>query len=517
MKKNKVLALLMAAMMTAGALAGCGGDGGSTSGDNSEGNKDNGKNAKLIYTLWGSEGVANPDIIAEINKKLGPDIGATLEMKYIDWGDTATKYPLMFSAGEAWDLSYNSPGTNPSYFTLASQEQLADITDKLDTVVPDLKAAIKESAWDSAKYKDRIYAVPCDYTEFSKGYGLVFRQDLADEWGVEPVTDFASMEAYFDAAKEHGMVPLNGDKNLFMDLYRMFYQTTDQWISVPAGISEGEMHLVATSTEKYDDVIHPAFTDEFVDWAKRMADYASKEYWPVDVLSAPVSAKDNFNQNMSAAYITHQPDWTGAYGTVQTNMPGVEDKTEYYYFPEANGKIQRTAPLSNATVINAKSENIDKALKFLEKIMTDESYYRLMQYGIEGRQYEVVDGVSVKPESYNADTDAGGFSAWANRVDKFNIPYSTEDPRRYTLNEEWEKVAIDDPFLGFQFDPANITTEQAAISTVNSQIGTQIMLGKVDDPVKAVEDYRQQLKDAGIDKVIEEVKAQLKEFTPIGK
>lgn len=49
------------------------------------------KEVKLVYYLWGSEGVANKDILAEINKLLKRDINATLEVKYIDWPDIATK------------------------------------------------------------------------------------------------------------------------------------------------------------------------------------------------------------------------------------------------------------------------------------------------------------------------------------------------------------------------------------------------------------------------------------------
>jgi putative aldouronate transport system substrate-binding protein len=151
----------------------------------------------------------------------------------------------------------------------------------------------------------------------------------------------------------------------------------------------------------------------------------------------------------------------------------------------------------------------------IEKFMTDEEYYRLIQYGIEGRQYEIVDGVARKPESFNAEVDGGGFAAWALRNDRFNIPYATEDPRRYELIEEWNKVAINNPFMGFSFDPANVSSELASIANVNSQIGIQIMLGKTSDPKKAVEQYRNQLKQAGIEKVIEEVKKQLADFTPI--
>lgn len=121
-------------------------------------------------------------------------------------------------------------------------------------------------------------------------------------------------------------------------------------------------------------------------------------------------------------------------------------------------------------------------------------------------------------EGYKLIPDTWTISAYKFLLDnpKKMIDSYTEDPRRYTLNEEWEKVAIDNPYLGFQFDPKNITTEQSAISAVNSQLGVQIMLGKTGmDPKEAVAQYRQQLKDAGIEKVIDEVKAQLEDFTPI--
>ena len=84
---------------------------------------------------------------------------------------------------------------------------------------------------------------------------------------------------------------------------------------------------------------------------------------------------------------------------------------------------------------------------------------------------------------------------------------------RYDLINEWKETAIDSPFAGFTFDPANVSTELSSIANVNANLGTQLMLGKTQDDVKtAVEDYRQQLKDAGVEKVIEEVKTQYEAF-----
>ena len=214
---------------------------------------------------------------------------------------------------------------------------------------------------------------------------------------------------------------------------------------------------------------------------------------------------------MADAYISHQPDWTGQYGTMQTKLPGVD--TEFFCFPETTGTIVATSGSANMTLINANSKNKERALMMIELLMTDKECYDLLQYGIEGRQYEIQDGKIVKPASYNEEKDAGGFCAWAMRTDDLSIPYASEDERRYTLNEEWKKVAVQNPYTGFTFDDTDVSAELSAISNVNSQLGMQIMLGKTaQDPKDAVAEYRKQLEAAGINDVIEAVKTQYADF-----
>lgn len=526
-KAKRILALGLALMLCAGSFAGCsktdtGKDttGGSTASEqtgtkDASGGVDTSKEVKLVYYLWGSEGVANPDILAEINKKLKADINATLEIKYIDWGDVNTKYPLLFASGEKFDMSHASPNAPIPYSTIANQGAIVDITDMLDTYAPDLKAEIPDNVWASTKVNGKIYGIPTMYSEFTPP-GFVTRRDLREKYGVPEVDSIDTMEQYLDAALADGqMVPLNGSSALVIDLYRMFVDTTGSWISEAPGISNTEMFLAAKSADDYADVFHPAFTDEFEAFAVKMHEWAEKGYWTKDVLSSQQSAKDNFLNGLSASFITHMADWSGTYGSINDKL-GVD--TDFWCFAEKEGKIKRKMGVENATVLSSTSENPERALMAIEKFMTDESYYRLIQYGIEGREYEVVDGVAQQPAGYDAEKDAGGFSAWALRNDKFNIPYASEDPRRYELNDKWNETAIDNPYVGFSFDSSNVTTELAAISNVNAQLGTQILLGKTTmDPVKAVEEYRNQLKQAGIDKVIEEVKSQLANFTPVGE
>jgi putative aldouronate transport system substrate-binding protein len=244
-----------------------------------------------------------------------------------------------------------------------------------------------------------------------------------------------------------------------------------------------------------------------------MSQWADKGYWSKDILSAQVGAKTNFNNGVSGGFLTHMADWTGNYGALKTSQPNLT--TSFWTFAESKGKILRKAGVENSTAINKNSKNPEKALMAIEKLITDESYYDLLQYGIKGKQYEVQDGKVTKPASFNKDVDAGGFSGWAFRNDKFNIPYASEDPRRYELNKQWDKTAINNPYLGFNFDSSKVSSELSSISNVNSTLGAQIMLGKAKgDPKAAVQQYRATLKTAGIDKVIDEVKRQLSSFTP---
>jgi putative aldouronate transport system substrate-binding protein len=313
------------------------------------------------------------------------------------------------------------------------------------------------------------------------------------------------MEKYMDAALKSGMVPLNGTSNLSMDLYRMLIGTTSDWIDAP-GIPSSEMYLAANKN-KPGNIFHPAFTTEFEDFAVKMHEWQQKGYWSKDILSSSQDDKDNFYNGLSASYISHQPDWTGNYGTQLTKLPGVE--TEFYAFPEANGKIIRSSGVGNATGISKTSKNPERALMLIEKLMTDKECYDLFQYGILGKQYEIKEGKIAQPANFNAKTDGGGFAGWALRTDALNIPQSTEDPRRYTLNDAWSKVAIDNPYVGFNFDSSSVSSQLSAVANIDSQIGIQILLGKTtQDPKKAVEEYRKQLKAAGVDDIISAVKTQ---------
>jgi putative aldouronate transport system substrate-binding protein len=471
------------------------------------------KEVKLIYYLWGSEGVANKDILAEINKLLKRDINATLEVKYIDWGDINTKYPLLFASGEKFDLSHASPNAVMSYYTLASQGALVDITDMLDKVAPNLKAAIPKETWSGTMFNGKIYGVPTLYSEYTPT-GYAYRSDLLKKYGMDKISSIADMEKYMNnVIANEAYPPINGNADDAFNMYRMLVDTTGMWLNAP-GIATSELNLVTKSPEDYKTVFHPAFTPEFEAWAVKMREWADKGYWPKDILSTKAASNANFEAANSAGYLTHAQDWIGKYGVDMKAQPASDPY--FYTFAEANKKITRKMGVENSTVISATSENPERALMAIDKFMNDPEYYNLIQYGIEGRQYVIENGIKKTPKGFDEKVDGGGFTGWSLRNDKFNLPTDTENPVRASLYAEWDTFSINNPYMGFSFNPSKVTTEIAAISNVNAQLGMQLMLGKTKkDPKEAVADYRSQLKKAGIDKVIAEVEAQLADFVPV--
>jgi putative aldouronate transport system substrate-binding protein len=487
--------------------------GGSASSEVSDKGVDLSEHVTLTLYLYGSPGVANEDIIAEINRKLTEDINTSIEVKYIDWGDIATKYPLLWASGEKFDMAYASATATVPYYTLAKQGSLYDISGMLDTYAPTLKAAIPETSWSATQSGKGIFGVPT----LGAGYnvnGFVYNKANCKAWGIDEVTDLDSMIAYCDASVANGIYPINGNAEVAMDFYKMLVDSTGNWIPAP-GIAESEMYLVTKDYNNIQDIVHPAFTDEFEKFVTMLDEWEAKGYWPTDILSASTGDKDMYKNMQSSAYITHMGDWTGNYTAVHGQLENQD--IGCWYFAEDNNKIIQSSPAQDMTVINANSKYPERCLMAIEKFMTDESYYRLWQYGIEGRQYEIVVGYIEKPAAFDEKVDGGGFAAWAFSNNQFKIPSKAEHPSRYEKIDEWSKIFMSNPYNGFSFDSSKVSSELSAISNVNSTLGIQLMLGKTDDVAAALKEYRSQLKSAGIDTVIDELKSQLASFTPAGK
>jgi ABC-type glycerol-3-phosphate transport system substrate-binding protein len=183
-----------------------------------------------------------------------------------------------------------------------------------------------------------------------------------------------------------------------------------------------------------------------------------------------------------------------------------------------NMKRPQIAPLWGdvQTGIASWSQNQENALDFLTRLFTDPDIANLIQYGVEGKEYTLQDGVAaylpgnllwVFGENYTNALITYPRSDTAKDKNAFQIKYY----------EQCESFIPD----GFRFDPAPVTTEIEAVNavyyentvsyTLSSMIKKLFTLNVPDIDV-ALSEINIKLKEAGIGRIINEFDRQLADW-----
>ena len=160
-------------------------------------------------------------------------------------------------------------------------------------------------------------------------------------------------------------------------------------------------------------------------------------------------------------------------------------------------------------VISNTSKNPEKALELWNKITTDQEIFDLFYYGIEGTTYTL----NEKGETTVTDPDLYSFSAcWAARTTQLYRQTAGTPDSYYEQTKEFENTIKSgvgaERLTGFVFDTTNVETEIAACSQVWQQYWWPLEMGYT-DPVTGLEEYKNQMLAAGIEKVVAECQAQL--------
>ena len=194
MKKQlkKAAALLLAAAMITGAAAGCstagqasssGGTDAASAGDAASGETgavDTSEKVELKMYLIGDRTPDFDEVYAEINKILEEEINATVSVDFLSWGEHETKYSLLFSGQEDFDLIFTASSWCHYEQTVAlgGCEPLSE--EFIQTYAPDIWEVVPEMAWEQAKINGTIYMVPNYANEFGQDV-MAVRGDLMEQ------------------------------------------------------------------------------------------------------------------------------------------------------------------------------------------------------------------------------------------------------------------------------------------------------------------------------------------------
>ena len=497
MKRKKLIALGLTAVLAIGMLAGCG-DGGTSEPENdnneeedqNEGTEEGGEASDngevteiLIYSGWGGEENVPGwnDMMKELNAYSSEKIGVVVNWNALP--DYGNQINTIISSGEEYDACFTSNWLNP-YNVNVSKGAYMDLTELLPEVAPTLWETYPDYLWQGSSVDGKIYAVP--------NQQIVARQ--LGLWAPKEMIDATGTDVY--AGKK-----LTDFKEYFQKAYDQFGATT-----MGIGFSDSASYAgyefvsdyLACGAISMDDetakVENFYTTDAF---KEVMAE--QQEIRDLGVVKAE-EANDRQALKMSGIY-------SGTY------KPGVEAEESNVYGIDvvySPMDIEPYVSTGNVTgtlyAVSSTSKHPEETLKFLELLETDPYVINLLSYGIEGVHYEKVSDNVVKP----IEGVTWGIQSWAmgNVFNTYTLEGQDEDVWEQT--KEMNDNAKKSPILGFGFNSEPVQNELVNVNTVVTEYAG--MLVDERDMNELYTQFIDELKTAGVDKVITEMQDQIDAF-----
>lgn len=460
---------------------------------------------ELVAYLLGEPPVGYEEVYAEVNEILTDTHAATLKLNFLSWGDWSKKYPLLLTSGEEFDLIYAASWT---YFgDLAQKGVFAPLEELLRDAAPDLYDHLPEAAKRQATVNGNLYMVPSTLASPQQN-GFFVRGDLMDKYGmttIETLDDFGKYLQHV-AEKEEGIVPYHAGVNDIGNFAAALVNSED-W-SYAGFPGTGVFSNFDTDFQNIaEDVFCWYLTPEFEAFARKAKEWADRGYWTKNALTNKTRSNESMVYGKSASTITGIDDANNKYKQIVAEHPGWDPR----WYPIApNTAIELGAYKSNGFAVPASSKHPQRAVQVLEELTLNRQVYDLCFYGIRGKHYTLNDEGRIEPGPAGL-FSGEDISVWGFRnVDYVRYPVDLMPGYVETL-EEMRDRAISNALAAFTFDQTNIKSEVAAIKNVEDQYADPLILGMVDvdEGLKALE---QKLKQAGIDKVLEEARRQCREF-----
>lgn len=424
--------------------------------------------------------------------------GVLADMVVIDFGNLSTVMTLMLSSNEEpIDLFSYIFWSNLS--GVVSNDQVIPL-DELLSQYPEIVQTVGEENMMLGRVNGTQYAIPV-VGSYATAWYYVLRRDIAEEIGV------ADRDGEMISLDELSTI-LTDAKAAHSDL--IFLPITEDLISVYGYDNLGDadvMGALKNNGVDTSDVIDFYNTDDFEELCRRTKDFEA----------AGFLLNDPLNQSHDKSYLK-----TGVAGGSMTNGYDVasvkDDMTTSYNFDPVVFQLSPLAATCGTAsgagyCISSVSQNPDAAMKMLSLMYTDENVMRFMAQGIEGTHYVVDEnGCSWFPEGKSATELGWGTGAqWYFPNQTLTIPFGTKNVDIYKDMLASNDKATRSTAFGFVFDNAPVYDYYVAVDTVIQQYRPALLYGQVNVD-EYLEQFRQELKDAGIDKVIEEKQKQLEAF-----
>lgn len=531
---KKLLAMLLAGTLSLTALAGCGDDKGNESQSSGSGEQQeqssgqeqqepggadetgktyNGQDVsepvELVMYYIGDKTEDQDKVLEEVNKILQEKINATLVLKNMSASDYTTKYSLTIAGGETIDMIYTS--TWAYYQSEAGKGAFAEVTDQIiSDYMPLHKELQSEASWGQAKIGGKVYFVPCNMANVQAN-AIVIRGDLREKYELEPLKSMDDLRAYYQAVADDPdsgvQFAYNASQQNDMSKLILLFDHNG-WVQV-AGSLQNFIAYKYSDNVTPEDVFWVYGTEEYLTFAKEMKEWADAGFWSKSAIANSTDPKEAFANGTSASYTQN----LGTVGVAASNLmeSHPEWKPEIYDLnPDSNRFFG--AYIGDGYAVLERSEYKERAFMALDLLKFDQDLYNLVRHGIEGVHYTKVGDTQWAPAADLSRHPFGNGWSWGLQNTLWETTREDTFPDQVTLGNEWTAKAVEGPTAAFSFDDSKVQNELANLQNVYTQYGPLLDLGLVDDVEKTLEEFNKQAEAAGLQKILDELKAQLEVY-----
>lgn len=505
MRKKRVSALLITAVMTLSALTGCGGgktDDGTTSSATNGSETVNEEATPATLVLYGESSVRMSEFAEkEFHEKVLEAINVDVTIQYLPWSEYASgKTELMLSSGEKFvtytDTAFLSKCVAKGYY--------ADLTDAADKFAGDLLANCGgEEAFDIWKVNGSLYALPFgNKPNAGENYVITAREDILLDVGMTDLKTLEDIEQFYILAKEKypdiiglgrgGILPqmINGAIESDMNVFRL-------------------NNFVSTDGNKLDDptVYNYYASEEYKQVCEIYRRWNQMGLIPSYVLSnaSQIDAAFMSGTALFAAGASYRIfEYEDA---VRKADPKAKFKNYYIGDMERKPLMSRgTYSTAFAVSANVEGKELEGYVKLINLLQSSQEWCDFILYGVEGKDYNISEDGQL--EMINTDTL---FETWLPDNIHFKRYQGYITSEQIDTYENWNNGCIPQKDLGFSFDMTPVQTEYAQLQAVEQEYLNPITNGIIDYD-EAIEQALKKLNEAGIERFVEEYQKQFQEF-----
>lgn len=464
------------------------------------------------------------EVWEEFNKRLQEYVpNTTVEFTVLTTAEYGTQFEQMLAAGEEVDLAWIANWVTGSTSTNIDDGNLMPLNDLVAEYGQGIVEAMGQNVIDAHLYKDgELYYLPSWQGLTTDKKGIFVIKEIADLagatwyedtqaivtewWNHDPSAEnlqkvYDQFDKYFAAAKDAGKLCAGTVGSKFMGWnYSQNYAKGSEWV--------GPLRHDDTFT-----VVDTAQQDHYKTYIKNQAEFYKKGYIRSDIASVDTSQfsfikNGEYTDNTCILYVDNfltQSKLESMQKDAGVELYGIEIEEKGYL------------GLGDATAMAVPycADEPERAMMVLDVIYSVPEMYQLLIYGIEGKHY-TDNGDGTVTTSYGAEGTADadyGLWRWTIGTCKNSLVTQADTAGYYDELAENDKVSPANIWATWSFDGTGTEDICAALKALRLEYEPIFSGGYTGDDWEATYDkFIKARKDAGVDKLIEEVQKQMSAY-----